>query len=365
MHRRPIPLLLAARVVTVVVTVAATATLTGCGGHPSAETAPPPSSSAAAAPTPNHTPAAPAALHWDGKNPCQVLTPPQIAGLGTPSQLDLGSAGCTWSASLGQRPLNSWRAGVGTSGLGPGYLSGNPPLRVDGYPAEEPAAAGVDPKTGCELYIDTAPDQTLHVSFTTTPDYPGINHQVACGLAARVADLIIRNVGAKAGLPTPTLPALAVLSRPQLPPRPAAVTLTGADPCALLTADQAGQLQLPAQGAAGTDPDGPTCTWLDVDRGQWQDKMLATTNALSMLDPGAAAKDTSIVTLGGWTAVESTSPPFRADQACTYDIDVADHQDLRVEYNNPPSGGDHAGACRTAAAFATELLTTLRATAGH
>lgn len=325
----------------------------GCSTSPSTQPQAPPPSPAAPAP------AAPSLveLHLDGTPGCQLLTAPQLVALGSPRPLPLGSAGCSWSAGIGQQPQNSWNVSTTAPGLGPGFLAGNPPLRIDGYPAGEPSRPTLDVKTGCELYVDIAHDQTLRVSFATSPDYPGITHRVACQQAARVVDLVLTNARAKAGVST--APTFAGGGAATLPPRPAPLPLAGQDPCALLDGAQPGAPRLPA-GQPSADPDGPTCGWRADDGGQWTGQLVTTKGAADAL----GNQDVTVVTVGGYGAVQSTSRPFRADQECTLDVDVADGQDLRVEYNNPPTGTGrtHQDACNQAGRLAAALLTTLRDT---
>ena len=233
-------------------------------------------------------------------------------------------------------------------------------MRIDGFPASEPTDPVPDARS-CQLYIDTAHDQTLGVSFSTSPDYPGITHQVACAQGARVADLVLTTGRAMARQPAWTGPVLSGGAKPTLPPRPAPLRLDGKDPCALLAPNQAAVMQLP-QGQAAMDPAGPTCVWSAPDLSQRNATLITNSGAASALRPEANSQDVTVLTLGGYGAVQSTSRPYPSNQQCTLDIDVADNQDLRVQYHFPPdaTGADHRTACDRAAQFAANLLTALR-----
>jgi hypothetical protein len=68
-------------------------------------------------------------------------------------------------------------------------------VTVGGYPAVQTHAGGADSNTHCIEALDVAPGQNMQVFYLNNRgDYPGINHQVACQLADKVAVMALDNL---------------------------------------------------------------------------------------------------------------------------------------------------------------------------
>jgi hypothetical protein len=68
-------------------------------------------------------------------------------------------------------------------------------VQLDGFGAVQTAAPYVDAALNCVLVVDVAQGQSLGVQYTNfAGDYPGINHDVACQLDRRAAELMVRNL---------------------------------------------------------------------------------------------------------------------------------------------------------------------------
>jgi hypothetical protein len=183
--------------------------LAGCGGNtsgtgtassPSASAAPPPS---AAAPSP--LPPRPAALRLDGVDPCSLLTPAQVSQLklsqGSPGANSdgLGSPDCGWHA-LAATPRDVWIARTVLKQGAEFYLgsvTGARVIQVAGFPAVQTSSDLAKPDLNCIMFIDVAPGQCLGIFYSNSfGDRHGINHEVACQQADRVAELLVANLRA-------------------------------------------------------------------------------------------------------------------------------------------------------------------------
>jgi len=68
-------------------------------------------------------------------------------------------------------------------------------VQVAGFPGVQTASDLQDPSKQCVLMLDVAPGQTLQATYQNSHgDYPGINHQVACQLASKAAELMVANL---------------------------------------------------------------------------------------------------------------------------------------------------------------------------
>lgn len=172
----------------------------GCGGAPPAPPSPPP----AAAPTAPKLPPRPVELWLDGVDPCSLLTDAQRhefgvysgkslpPGNGTPIQ----GPGCDWSNFPGH-PDNSF-GGTAVLNHGAEYALGREPLRsVDGFAATTTTSTGSDPKYYCVVLVDVAPGQALGADYDNlSKDYPGMNRELACDKAMRLAAAMLATLRA-------------------------------------------------------------------------------------------------------------------------------------------------------------------------
>lgn len=143
----------------------------------------------------------------DGIDPCALLNAAQRGELGIEhAQRDdnsdeLGSAACLWDNN-GGNPDNSWVARVIVK-RGADYAlastSAVQVVSVGGFSAVQTAAPYQDPNTNCVVVVDVAQGQSLGVQYMNSRgNYPGINHDVACQLDRKVAELMVQNLRALA-----------------------------------------------------------------------------------------------------------------------------------------------------------------------
>lgn len=112
---------------------------------------------------------------------------------------------------------------------------------------------------------------------------------------------------------------------PAAPPLPAiedAKDVRGLDPCALLPAEQAAQLDLPAAGVATSAPEGPRCEWRGEQGVSLGLTLYAAAGGLATLAENSQPTTTR-VRLAGYPALET----FTGEGAfCQYDVGVASDQ---------------------------------------
>jgi len=174
--------------------------LVGCGNPPQ-----PPPPPAAPSPTRPALPPRPAVLRLDKVNPCDLLTPAQVSELNTDAGVvgsnndGLGSRDCLWQR-YPAKPDDAWVARVILKQGAETYLSDTSRVtQVAGISAVETSSDQHNPAWHCLLYIDVAPGQSLEVQYSNeTGDHPGLNHAVACQLAADAAQLMLSNLRAGA-----------------------------------------------------------------------------------------------------------------------------------------------------------------------
>jgi hypothetical protein len=176
--------------------------LAGCSSPPS--TPPPPS----VAPSVSLFPARPAVLRPQRaqSDPCGLLTPAQVSQLGanpgTRAVVDgqPGSYNCLWMRYPAV-PDDSWAVRLDTAHDAAHYLSSSADIvQVSGFGAVQTTTGLGQADGNCQLYIDVAPRQSLEVQYDNfRGDRPGMNHQLACQLAARAADLMLANLRAAPG----------------------------------------------------------------------------------------------------------------------------------------------------------------------
>jgi hypothetical protein len=181
--------------------------LAGCGsgGSPTA----PDVTTTPAAPPPSKWPfpPRPAELKLDGVDPCALLTAAQQGQLGVEqvgqdnNSDELGSAACQWGNN-GAKPDNRWLARLIVkrgADYALGSTTGVQVVQIGGYSAVQTAAPYQDPNTNCVLVVDVAQGQSLGVQYgNAAGDYPGINHDVACQLDRKAAELMVQNLRALA-----------------------------------------------------------------------------------------------------------------------------------------------------------------------
>jgi hypothetical protein len=151
--------------------------------------------------TPSPLPPRPTTLRLNGINPCDLFTPSQVAQHktldGLPESTENGPS-CAWE-NYSIKPGNSWAADFVLTHGAEYYLgstTGATQTQVDGFTAVSTTSAlAENPEYQCLLYFDVAPGQSLEVSYQNlNGDYPGINHQLACQLAAKAAHLMLTNL---------------------------------------------------------------------------------------------------------------------------------------------------------------------------
>jgi Protein of unknown function (DUF3558) len=143
----------------------------------------------------------------DRVDPCALLNAAQQGELGIEhSQRDdnsdeLGSAACLWDNN-GGNPDNSWVARLIVKRGADYALASTSAVQVvgiGGFPAVQTAAPYQNPNTNCVLVVDVAQGQSLGVQYgNAAGDYPGINHDVACQLDRKAAELMVQNLRALA-----------------------------------------------------------------------------------------------------------------------------------------------------------------------
>jgi hypothetical protein len=192
----------------VALTALALVGMTSCG-PPARQAAPDAAGTSAPNPPPSATaqpalPPRPADLPLTSVQPCALLTPTQVQqlkvvgkGLAGSNNDGQGSPDCIWDNALGP-PDNGWVVRFDLKHDASYYLgssTGAQTVQVDGFPAVQSSSPMDDPKTHCILLVDVAPGQTMYVLYSNDQgDYPGINHQVACQLADKVAEMAVGNL---------------------------------------------------------------------------------------------------------------------------------------------------------------------------
>jgi hypothetical protein len=180
--------------------------LAGCGSGGS--TAAPSGTTAPAAPPPSSSLSPRSAeLKLDGVDPCALLTAAQQGQLGVEqvgqanNSDELGSAACQWGNN-GAKPDNRWLARLIVkrgADYALGSTTGVQVVQIGGFSAVQTAAPYQDPNTNCVLVVDVAQGQSLGVQYgNAAGDYPGINHDVACQLDRKAAELMVQNLRALA-----------------------------------------------------------------------------------------------------------------------------------------------------------------------
>jgi hypothetical protein len=150
-----------------------------------------------------------------------------------------------------------------------------------------------------------------------------------------------------------------------LPPRPNDVSLTGVDPCALLTAAQRGRFGvragvkgLPAQLA----DDSPTCDYRFADNtpGAEYGVTVDTVEGIQLyLDP-ARSDHIRPVSVGGFPALDITLTPPDLLQGCTTAVSVATGQMFMVNLGQPARGTTTAQSCARTEQVAGAVLATAK-----
>jgi hypothetical protein len=149
-----------------------------------------------------------------------------------------------------------------------------------------------------------------------------------------------------------------------LPPRPGDVSLTGRQPCSLLTAPQrtalgvaAGRPGLPAQLADNS----PTCDFhlADPTAGEYNVAVDTKGGIQLYLNPNLAA-NVKQVSVGGFPALDITLKPPDLLQGCTTAVSVAANQMFVVDLGQPARGTTTDQSCARTETVADAVLTTAR-----
>lgn len=170
-------------------------TMLGAVACGSSATPGPPAVPSQSAPARPSLPPRPVELRLDGVDPCALVTAAQRTRLGVnqgqpargSNSSELRGDSCVWS-NIPASPDNVW-SGRLVLGQGAEYALGREPLRtVDGFAATTTGSTGSDPAYYCLMLVDVAPGQSLIASYDNgARDYPGMNHQLACDKAQRLA----------------------------------------------------------------------------------------------------------------------------------------------------------------------------------
>jgi hypothetical protein len=150
-----------------------------------------------------------------------------------------------------------------------------------------------------------------------------------------------------------------------LPPRPADVPLTGADPCALLTATQRKQLGV-AQGVKGLPAqlvnNSPTCNFRLTGGlpGPEFNVAVDTTEGIQLFLNPQLANTVRQVSVHEFPALDITLKAPDLLQGCTTAVSVASGQMIVVNLGQPSSGTTTAQSCARTEQVAGAVLTTAR-----
>jgi Protein of unknown function (DUF3558) len=182
--------------------------LQGCSSIPATPSGPsslpsPTEEPSLATPSRSPLPPRPLALQLDGIDPCSLLTPKQgrqftsVPSRRVADDQEPGTYDCIWS-TFPTNPVSNWTASA-VLDHGAEYYLGSVTsaqiVQVDGFAAVQTSSNLTDPEKQCLLYVDVAPGQALDVQYiNSNGDYPGINHQVACRLASKAAELMVANL---------------------------------------------------------------------------------------------------------------------------------------------------------------------------
>lgn len=167
--------------------------------------------------------------------------------------------------------------------------------------------------------------------------------------------------GVSSGYQAPTNGAAGI----SLPPRPSDLSLTGVDPCSLLTTAQQGGLGVragvpgpPAQLADNS----PTCDFRFADHtpGAEYNVAVDTTEGIQLyLDP-TLADDVRPVSVAGFPALDITLKPPDLLQGCTTAVSVASGQMFMVDLGEPARGTTIAQSCARTEQVAAAVLATAK-----
>ncbi|HZD15561.1 MAG TPA: DUF3558 domain-containing protein [Pseudonocardiaceae bacterium] len=164
-------------------------------------------------------------------------------------------------------------------------------------------------------------------------------------------------------LPGPPPTSAAPTSSP-FPPRPAELRLDGVDPCRLLIPANVGQLDVKKVGQHNdADQFGSLdCLWANHSTPDisWLARAIVKQGADYALGNTAPVQ---VVQVGGFSAVQTSSPYQNANTECILAIDVARGENLWVQFDNRAGdfpGIDHQVACQQASKAAELMLRNLR-----
>lgn len=181
------------------VVVLALAGLVAACAAPTPPTAPPPAQSArSAAPSTSPFPPRPAALPVSTVNPCQLLTPGEVANFGaSPGQLyednaTTGDDSCAFDSFTGAHDgpsrivstATKQSAAVGLKADGAELIS------VNGYGAVQAKPDVTSAPADCVVIVDVADGQALQAEY----EAPSGSFDTACGQARDLATMALQNV---------------------------------------------------------------------------------------------------------------------------------------------------------------------------
>jgi hypothetical protein len=165
--------------------------------------------------------------------------------------------------------------------------------------------------------------------------------------------------------PSPPPPSAAPTSSP-FPPRPAELRLDGVDPCTLLSSAELARLGV--QLVSGFDDADQfrslSCQWANsggtLPEKNWVARAIVKQGAGYALGNTAPVQ---VVQVGGFSAVQTSSPYQNANTECILAVDVARGENLWVQFDNRAGdfpGIDHQVACQQASKAAELMLHNLR-----
>ena len=191
----------------------------------------------------------------------------------------------------------------------------------------------------------------------------------AAGLAALLGAVLVFGAAgcAPASAPPPAPgppPASAAPTSSPFPPRPTELRLNGVDPCQLLTSADQDQLDVKNVGQHNdADRFGSLdCLWANHGTPDisWLARAIVKQGADYALGNTAPVQ---VVQVGGFSAVQTSSPYHDANTQCILVINVAQGQSLWVQFDNLQGdfpGINHQVACQQASKAAELMLRNLR-----
>lgn len=148
-------------------------------------------------------PPRPSELRLDQVDPCALLTREQFRQLGVRAgeraedSDGLGSIACQWRNFPKEPDIHYLARLIVKRGADYALDSTTPTqvVTIDGFSAVQTTSPSGNPNDHCLLLVDVAQGQSLWVQWmTTSPDYPGLTHELACQQARDAGRLMLSNL---------------------------------------------------------------------------------------------------------------------------------------------------------------------------